>query len=246
MAADIATGTFEPGTTIPINGTACEKCHSVQSIHNIQAVNNGQPGNGHIGNNSDCNGCHASWVAGAAPMQGPIIPSVDSITPSVVLAGSANAITITGLNFVNDAYTSVVSVDGVTYTPASITDKQIVVNIPALNAGVDTVQLVKGTEKSKLATLTVVTRTTAASAKLVAGSITITGANFGPNPDPAFSDLGVFITHTVKGKPATFRAIVVSWSDTRIVVNAGTAIVNYQLTVKDLNGQASTTITKGK
>ncbi len=35
--ADAANGSFEPGTTnITINGTGCEKCHSVKSIHNIQ------------------------------------------------------------------------------------------------------------------------------------------------------------------------------------------------------------------
>ena len=250
IAADIANGSFEPGTTVTINGTACEKCHSVQSIHNIQynyTATKGQPGYGHIGTNWDCNGCHASWAAADAPLQGAIIPSVDSITPSVLLAGSANDITIKGMNFVNDVYTSVVSVDGIIYTPTSITDTQIVVKIPALNAGVHTLQLVKGGDaKSKLATLTVVTQTTVTSAQLAKGIITIKGTNFGPQPDPVFSDLGVFITHTVKGKPTTFRATIISWSDTSIVVNAGTATVNDPLTVKDLNGQASITVTKSK
>ena len=39
---------------------------------------------------------------------------------------------IIGSNFGNDN-TYVVIVDGVTYTPTSITDSQIIVNIPALN-----------------------------------------------------------------------------------------------------------------
>ncbi|PWB56937.1 MAG: hypothetical protein C3F06_00140 [Candidatus Methanoperedenaceae archaeon] len=242
---------FEPGTTMPINGTGCEKCHSVQSIHNIQysyETTKGQAGFGHIGNNSDCNGCHASWIAGSVPLQGAIIPTVDSVTPSVVLAGSANAITIAGVNFVNDAYTSVVSVDGVTYTPASITDTQIVVNIPALNAGVHTLQLVKGTEKSKLATLTVVSQVDVVKAKLASGTITITGTEFGPQPTADFADLGVFVTHTskVKGQTTTttFKATVISWTNTQIVVDAGTAAVNDKLTVKTLNGQDYTNIVK--
>ena len=61
-----------------------------------------------------------------------------------------------------------------------------------------------------------------------------------------FTACSTFITYTVKGKPATFRATVISWSDTSIVVDAGTAVVNDPLTVKDLNGKASTKITKDK
>lgn len=241
---DIVNGYLEPGTTnVTINGTGCEKCHGVQSIHNIQfdyANTNGQLGYGHIGNNWDCNGCHASWIAGAAPGQGAIIPTVDSITPSVVLAGSANSITITGVNFINDAYTSVVSVDGVTYTPASITDKQIAVNIPALNAGVHTLEVVKEDAKSKLATLTVVSQVDALNAKLDHRTITITGKEFGPQPTADFADLGVFVTHTAtvkrKTTTTTFKATVVSWTNTQIVVSAGIAAVNDKLTVKTLNG----------
>ena len=55
-----------------LNGTGCQKCHSVRDLHNIETASPGRdlaqtladeiPGYGHIGNNSDCNGCHQGWA----------------------------------------------------------------------------------------------------------------------------------------------------------------------------------------
>jgi hypothetical protein len=242
---DYATGAVEPGTTnISISGTGCEKCHSVQSIHNIQfnyTATNGQLGYGHIGTNWDCNGCHASWVAGAAPMQGSIIPSLDSINPSVLTAGVASTLTITGMNFVNDAYTSKVSVDGVTYDPSSTTDNQIVVSIPALTAGVHRIQLVKGDVLSKLATLTVVSNPIITSATLRNGVLTISGSGFGK---PIKAQQYLIVAHAGK----IFSSQANTWGDTQIKTKADSRIaaVGDEVTVTTGSGKASATIVKGK
>lgn len=172
---------FEPGTTnITFNGTGCQKCHSVQSIHNIQFnyQQNGPQGLGHINNDLDCAGCHNSWLPATDFVPGALIPTVDSLSPSVIAVNTATTLTITGANFVNDPYTSVVTVDGVTYTPSSITDAQIVVDIPALSAGTHQLQLVKdGSTLSKLSTLDVVSLVTLSSATLDGVTLTITGTD---------------------------------------------------------------------
>ncbi len=245
IAADLAIGALEPGTTnVTINGTSCEKCHSVQSIHNIQYnynATNGQLGFGHIGNNWDCNGCHASWVAGAAPLQGAIIPVLDGVTPSTLTAGRPATLKITGTNFVNDAYTSVVSVDGVNYKPTSISDTQIVVNIPALKAGAHTLQLVKGGDTlSKLASLTVVSNPTIASANIRAGVITITGIGFGTKPT---KDAQQYVT-IAHGGNIYYSQGILKWSNTQIRAKAGSTIAKAGdlLTVTTATGESSAKI----
>jgi len=96
--------------------------------------------------------------------------------------------------------------------------------------------------------LSVSSTSTITSAKLRSGVLTITGAEFGPQPTAAFADLGVFVTHTAKVKgqttTTTFKVTVVSWTNTQILVNAGAAAVNDQITVKTLNGQNSINIAK--
>ena len=54
--------------------------------------------------------------------------SIDSVSPGVLTADVATDVTITGSNFVEDPYTTTVLVDGVSTTPSSITETQIVVN----------------------------------------------------------------------------------------------------------------------
>ncbi len=226
---------FEPGTTnISVNGTGCEKCHGVQSLHNTQ---------GHINNNSDCSGCHDSWLAENTVVLGGI-PSLDTVSPSVILAGTATTLTITGLNFGNDVHTTV-SVDGVTYTPTSITDTQIVVNIPALSAGIHQLQIVEnGDTLSKLATLTVVPNTTITSAKLGKGkdkgSMIITGTNFGIKP-ATNAQLYVSVNHA--GNQIVSTSIT-SWSNTQIRAKNSAAAIGDIVTVMTANsGEVQTPIT---
>ncbi len=233
---------LEPGTTnISIAGTGCEKCHDVRTLHNVQVqyVQNGPQGKGHINNNSDCSGCHDSWLPVNSFVPGALIPSVDSISPTVIAAGTSTTLTITGVNFVNDAFTSVVKVDGVTYTPTSITDTQIVVDIPALSAGTHQLQVVKGGDTlSKLSVLTVVPAPTITSAKLSKGVLTITGTGFGVKP--ANAQYYVSVKHAGNQIISTS---VTAWSNTQIKVkNSGAAKGDIVTVMTADSGEATTTI----
>ncbi|KCZ73597.1 IPT/TIG domain-containing protein [Candidatus Methanoperedens nitroreducens] len=228
-----------------VNGTGCQKCHDVGTLHNIQVDyvpgGTGPAGYGHINNNTDCNGCHGFWDAGVEnPFLGPVAPGMSSVTPDVLTPGVATTVTITGTNFVQDGYTTNVLVDGNAIDVISVTNTQIEVTVPALSAGVHSIQLEKGGVTSKLSSLAVVEPVDVVTAKLASGTITVTGTGFGIEPDPAFSDLGVFITK--KGQETTFKAEVISWSDTEIVVSGSGASVGNLLTVKALNGEDSTSI----
>ncbi|KCZ73554.1 IPT/TIG domain-containing protein [Candidatus Methanoperedens nitroreducens] len=230
-----------------VNGTGCQQCHSVVSLHNIQYnyVQGGGPaGYGHINNNADCNVCHAFWDAGMDnPFLGSVAPGMSSVTPDTLTPGVASEVTITGTNFVQEGYTTNVLVDGNAMAVVSVTDTQIEVTIPALSAGVHSIQLEKGGVTSKLSSLAVIEPVDVVTAKLASGKITVTGTGFSVQPDPAFSDLGVFVTK--KGQETTFKAEVISWSDTEIVVSGSGASTGNLLEVKALNGEDSTSISGG-
>ena len=201
-----------PNGDITFNGTGCQKCHSVQSLHNIQFdyVQNGPAGYGHINNDSDCSGCHNSWLPATDFVPGALIPTVNSVEPTLIAENTASTLTILGLNFVNDVYTSVVTVDGTTYEPTTITDTQITVNIPALSAGTHQVQLVKdGTVLSKLSTLTVISMVTVSSATLDGQTLTLVGTGFGSQPENAEQNVLV--------GSAGYSASIIGWTDTQIV-----------------------------
>ena len=62
-------------------------------------------GYGHVGEDtpgvaSDCWGCHGFSVA-SAPGTGPVVPTIDSISPVVIVQGVDATITITGNAFTN-------------------------------------------------------------------------------------------------------------------------------------------------
>ncbi len=229
---------FEPGTAnITINGTGCEKCHGVSSIHNIQFnySQNGPQGLGHINNNSDCSGCHDSWLPADTWVPGALIPTLDSVSPSVIAVGVPTTLTITGSNFVNPDgnYTSMVTVDGVTYTPTSLTATQIVVNIPALTAGVHQLQLVKGRDTlSKLWVLTVAPNPTITSASLKKGVLTITGSGFGAMPvtTPQY-----YVSVKDTSGNQIVSTSVLSWSDTQIKIRNSAAYSGGKVTVLTAN-----------
>lgn len=214
----------------------CETCHSVRAIHNIQvdfANTSTKIGYGHIGSNNpsdpknnswDCLGCHAWYNAGVVnPFAGAIIPDVQSATPSVIASGMSTTLTITGDNFVNDVtnadgsvthYTSNVAVDGVLYTPTSISDSQIVISIPALAAGIYQLQLVKGVDTlSNLLTLTVVPPVTLSSVALNGGNLTINGNGFGIEPQ---SNATLYISVSDNNGNQIVSSTIQEWSDTQI------------------------------
>lgn len=237
---------------------ACEDCHSVSTIHNIQynySTTNGQKGWGHIGDNWDCMGCHAWYDAGASGFEGAIIPNLISVTPTKLNRDTQTEITLDGADFLSGvgSFTSDVLIDGTTtLTPTSITDNQIKVNVN-LPAGVHTIKVVKKgdyTDKpSKLFALTVVVPVDAVSAKITKkasksqpAEITIVGSGFGPQPeqltDPLYSEHGVTINLGNKVVTTTVK----SWSDTTIVVTTPKANIGNLATVKAIPGQDSVNI----
>lgn len=239
----------------------CERCHAVKSLHNIQYdyVNtSNQLGNGHIGPNWDCNGCHAWYVAGgAAPGTDVIIPSIATLSTGKLYEGETTDITISGKDLVTTmgsvTHTSVVVItDGtnpVTVTPSSITAGSIVVTVPALSKGLYGIYALKnGDVKSNKLPLVVTARVDAVDAQMSGSTITVTGTGFGSQPDPLFTDLGVFInTTTGKGKNKVTTAVkadIVSWSDTQIVCTADVSTGD-PLTVKALGGSDTVTIGGG-
>jgi hypothetical protein len=186
----------------------------------------------------------ASVIAAADTWKpGAIIPTVDTVSPSVIAVNTATTLTVTGSNFVNGAYSSVVTVDGVTYTPISITDTQIVVNIPALSAGIHELQLVKGGDTlSKLLTLTVVLNPKITTAKLgFKGTITINGLNFGIKPTKN-AQLYVSVKHA--GNQIVSTSIT-SWSSTQIkAMNTAAAIGDIVTVMTSSSGEGQIVITK--
>lgn len=220
-----------------INGTGCEKCHDVGTIHNIQVnYGSGTAGKGHIETNWDCLGCHAWYDAGTSGFENVFVPQLDTLSPGKLATNVGTTLTLVGSEFLTgtgttNPVTAVVAVDGVEYTPSSVTDTQIVVNVPGQTAGVHTVQVVKKgdwawqTKNSKLMSIVAVDPVDALSAvKTKVGkstTITIDGTGFGPQPDPAFTELGVTVTATkiVRGKPVseTYNLVITSWSNTQIV-----------------------------
>jgi hypothetical protein len=241
---------FRNSSYSAVNGTGCENCHSVRSLHNIQTnatgltvqqtIDNGISGWGHIASNADCNGCHAFWSAGAInPFPGPISMNLASVTPDKLTAGVATDVTFTGINFVQNPYTTTVLVDGASLTPKSITDTKIVVTVPAtLAVGTHDVQIDKGGVTSKLSTLTVAAPVTITSAKVTSGVLTIAGSGFGAT--------GQKIVTIKKATGAIITSdSITSWVDTKIVATSAQATVGDTLTVTTPTGSAIATITGG-
>ncbi|TFG94487.1 hypothetical protein E4H12_15080, partial [Candidatus Thorarchaeota archaeon] len=225
-----------------INGTGCQKCHSVDRLHNNQfdaanSILNEIPGMGHIGNNSDCNGCHAGWVVATDnPFAGATSIELDGIEPGVLTAGEGTEVTITGSNFVQDGFTTSVLIDGVSTAPESITDTAVVVNVN-LAVGVHSLQVEKGGVTSELTTVVVVAPGTIASATLDSGVLTIDGAGLGTDQEM------VVIT-----KPdGTLKASdsITSSTDAQVVAVSASAAVGYTVTVVTPTGAATAVITAG-
>lgn len=236
----------------------CEECHTVATLHNIEFDNAGDGivpneedlGYGHIGNQWDCWGCHGSdGIALSAPMTGPIIPSIDTISQQKFTAGTAATITINGSSFSNSVVnpldgssielTSVVTVTdsaGVVteLTPASLTPTELTVTIPGnLEAGNYTLQVVKASSESNPKGIVISPQVIIASVKANSdGTITVTGSGFSGYLDPV-AGTSVDLTRIISlktGETITEPCAVLSWSDTQINVQCnavtGTAEVS--------------------
>ena len=230
----------------------CEDCHGVKSLHNIQYeydTTKGSLGYGHIGDNWDCVGCHAWYVASSdavAPLTGPIIPGVGNVSPSKLVAGEETVVTITGDNFENTVngtcYTSNVVIyigaENITLAPDSITASEIVVTIPSLAIGCYELRVVKGDMASRLVPIVVVPQVTIDSSTIRRNIVTIRGSGFGEELEEPYGSLGV----TVVCEGNALEASIVSWSDARIVVECPAAAVGGIVTVTTLHDSDSATI----
>lgn len=224
-------------TPSAISIRTCENCHGIPSLHNIQFDDQGDgiiagqenPWFGHIGANSDCDGCHGfTAAASVAPQSGNIVPQIDTMTEYVVAQGVPTVIEVVGSNLnnsyspmagfpgiVNECTLVLTAADGTTYelTPDMGDSKKLVVTIPAdVMAGSYKVVAKKNSMISNPEVLVVKGDTTIDSATINAdGTITIKGAGFGMAP-PMAEGLGVMV--------AGVAADVVIWSDSEIVVSA--------------------------
>lgn len=235
----------------------CEICHGIPSLHNIQ-VDSGsdgiKPGTelhgyGHIGSQSDCDGCHgfdSTVTSGAAPASGPVVPGLYHLSASSVRAGTA--IELTGTAFINQIQDPVTGAFSVTaradvlitdkagnqtvLSPVNVFDDAIQVIIPAdLPAGNYRIAARKGTKLSNPLNLAVIPTPAVTSATISSNLVTITGSGFSSYMDAAGSGTGVtgtVITRSggkkkagtgVENVPGTIQ----SWSDTSIVARFRTA-----------------------
>jgi hypothetical protein len=238
----------------------CERCHSYSSLHNIQfdIANTAQlPGYGHLGPN-DCQGCHASYVAGSlAPGSDIIIPTIDSLSVNHVHEGEPMVVTIYGDDFVTtvDGITrsSVVAIsegviingttaDNITLTPTNITATAIVVTIPAMNKGLYAIYAIKdGIVESNKRPLVAVEAVIANSAIINSTTVTINGSGFGTY-DPAYNNW----TNVTINNGTTFRSVqVINWSETSINVTSPDAAIGDTATVNSIHGTNSTQVTGG-
>ena len=214
----------------------CQNCHSIDTLHNIQA-DSPAPGNlgtivpgaeqlgwGHVGSNWDCNGCHgfSATAASSQVVSGSILPSLSGLSKASVTKGAATAIRISGQNFVNSVndawgaftFSSQVQVTdknsvAQTLVPTAITASSIDFVMPAdLAAGSYSVQVLKATKLSNAVTINVVPETRIISASCENGTLTVQGTGFGTTP-PAVVELGAFMNGV--------QAKITSWADDRIV-----------------------------
>ncbi len=243
------TGTYDhvsgPGFDMHIR--ICEECHSVQTLHNIQAdspasgnvgsivVGGEMAGYGHVGRDgapgdSDCWGCHGfEATASSAPFAGALVPSLYNADVATVSSGKNSLVLLSGAAFTNTAngqqYTSNVTLtaeDGtaVTLTPDVVMDQgTLAVTVPSgTKPGNYKLQATKGSLASNPTVLSVVPTVKITSA-IANGPVTITGTGFGGYAKGS----GTIVTATVAGTrlrgtgATTVQGTIISWSDTKIV-----------------------------
>ncbi len=234
-----------------LNIRKCQDCHGTKSLHNIQynyTDTKGQLGFGHVGANWDCLGCHGGYSASSLPPQtGPIIPSIDQVDPISMVAGVGTVVTITGNNFENTVngvyYTSEVAIvddaGTITVTSDTITATQIVATIPALDSGSYGLRVVKSGMNSNLVPIVVVPQVTIDSTMIRMDAVTIRGSGFGDELGAPYDEL-FGVTITCEGNALVTN--IVTWDDTRIVVDCPSAVVGDEVTVTTLYGCDSATI----
>ncbi|MFV1964643.1 MAG: cytochrome c3 family protein [Pirellulaceae bacterium] len=240
----------------------CENCHGPDSLHNIQAdsPNTNNPGTlvvggedagyGHVGRDagpgdSDCWGCHG-FAPASAPGSGPIIPTIRSADVTVVDAGTATDMVLTGTGFTNiagnvqfDCNVVLTAADGssVTLTPALLLENILSLTIPAdLAPGNYDLKAVKAEFFSNPAVISVIPAVSITEAT-GGGTVTITGKGFGGYAVGS----GTTVTGTIG--IGTVEATIVSWSDTTIVADFSSS--PSEVTVNSVFGTAASAVGGG-
>ena len=226
----------------------CEDCHDVNSLHNIQADSDNDgvitPGTetggyGHIGANADCYGCHVqSFLAFMSTTAAePTIPSITSLSATVLTAGQAANLTIAGESFMNtsggETFTPVVEItkgDNVVilYPLPAFTSKELITPVPAtLEPGNYELRVKKDAVVSNKMTLTVAADVQVSAANLTEETIVITGSNFGNQPGETMLD--------------NTLGTVQSWSDQKVVVLMPEAVEGQTVTLVTAAGAVDNT-----
>ena len=262
-----------------LNFRDCEGCHGIDSLHSIQADSNGDgviipggedPGWGHIGNEIDCEGCHyvpapvattlsvaatAAATTPAAPLSGPTVPYISSLSATYVTAGESTVLTIGGVSFLNTmtdpstgdvvTFTSDVTLDGdsvsLRLTPDALTESQILVTIPAtLPIGNYDLRVVKDDKQSNKTSLSIIPGVVINNLKLKRGVLTITGSGFGEILINVESALGVYILD--RQGAVKCKVDLISWNDAEIVAQAQCTNKSDTVRVASLFGSAEASL----
>ncbi len=225
----------------------CERCHSYDSLHNIQwdyPNTTSQSGYGHLGPN-DCQGCHASYVAGnLAPGADYIVPSIASLSTNKVLEGQYTTLRISGDDFITtiDGITKlsdviIVSNNSNSYmlTPINMSEHELIVTIPPLNRGLFMLYTIKnGTFESNRRPLISAPPVVITSATKINSDVIINGSGFGEH-DSAYHD---YTNVTINGNEVLPEQVT-NWSDTLITVDSPSSMVGDMVTVNSVYGTNS-------
>jgi hypothetical protein len=222
----------------PYEIRTCENCHGYESLHNIQVdgdgdccVNVGEEpyGYGHVGaddpgGDSDCWGCHGfSTTMAAAPGAGPTVPTITSVDPPVMTAGTVTQVTVLGSALTNTlgdlewiSQVVLTAQDGSTteLTPDTINSCSMTVTIPgSMSAGNYPLRAVKDDLASGRIVISVIpaVEISEVNCSKCLGTMTITGTGFADKPDGTDEDIIV----TEGGRPLN----IISWTDTSIEVS---------------------------
>jgi hypothetical protein len=261
-APDPPTYHDQSGPAFDLHIRICEECHGPESLHNIQVDSDGNglvvggelAGYGHVGRDSgpgdsDCWGCHGFGTA-SVPDAGPIIPTVYDANGSVMGAGAATAVTLTGASFKNVtegveyvSKASLTAVDGssVTLTPDAVDNGAMVVTIPAETApGNYELRAVKADVTSNPVVISVTPKVKITETAADKSVVTITGSGFGGYAAGSGTSVVGKLTRRRGGNTTseTLEAEIVSWSDTKIEADFGSKRPN-QVTVNSVFGSAT-------
>jgi mono/diheme cytochrome c family protein len=256
------------GPAFELHIRVCQECHSVATLHNIQGdsddngivVGGELAGYGHVGRDngpedSDCWGCHGfDFNAASAPFTGPLVPTLYSTDIASVPAGKDTVVVLNGAAFSNtaggksyEADVRLTAANGTTVTlePELVLDEgSMAVKIPAkTRPGNYRIQAVKGEMASNPSVLTV-TPTTRITRATYRGAVTILGSGFGGHAEGASTSVTGTVT-SGSGRRTTTKQVpgsIVSWTDTKIVVNFGT--LPRQVTVNSVFGNAKATVSR--